>query len=82
MIIIVMGVAGSGKTTVGKLLAESIGFEFLDGDTVHPPANVAKMSAGIPLTDDDRAPWLSALRDRRTDGCDCHRCFAVAPGRR
>src|SRR5262245_31288035 len=67
MIIIVMGVAGSGKTTVGQLLAESTGFEFLDADTLHSPANVAKMNAALPLTDDDRAPWLSAVRDRIVD---------------
>jgi gluconokinase len=59
-----MGVAGSGKTTVARLLAETAGFRFLDADALHPPANIAKMSAGTPLTDADRAPWLSALRDR------------------
>ena len=67
MIIIVMGVAGSGKTTVGTLLARTTGSEFLDADTLHPPANVAKMSAAIPLSDSDRAPWLSAVRDRIVD---------------
>ena len=64
MIVIVMGVAGSGKTTIGRLLAESAGCQFLDADTLHPPANIAKMSAGTPLTDDDREPWLSALREQ------------------
>ena len=60
--IVVMGVAGSGKTTVGRSLADALGADFLDADSVHPPANVAKMSAGEPLTDDDRWPWLARLR--------------------
>lgn len=59
--IVVMGVAGSGKTTVGEELAHRIGARFLDADSVHPAANVAKMSAGEPLTDDDRWPWLQRL---------------------
>lgn len=63
MIIIVMGVSGSGKTTVGRLLAGRLGWPFYDGDDFHPVANVAKMSAGLPLTDADRAGWLSALAD-------------------
>ena len=58
---ILAGVSGSGKTTVGRLLAERMGWPFADGDSFHPPANVAKMSAGIPLTDDDRWPWLAAI---------------------
>ena len=61
-IILIMGVTGSGKTTVGHLLADSLGWAFSDADDFHPPANVAKMSAGIALTDDDRDPWLTALR--------------------
>lgn len=60
-IIIVMGVSGSGKTTIGTRLAERLGWAFLDADTLHPAANVAKMHAGLPLTDADRAPWLAAL---------------------
>ena len=59
-----MGVAGSGKTTVGRALADDLGWAFLDADDVHPPANVAKMASGQPLTDEDRAPWLAALRSR------------------
>jgi carbohydrate kinase (thermoresistant glucokinase family) len=59
--VVVMGVAGSGKSTVGALLAERIGAPFLDADSLHPEANVAKMSAGTPLDDDDRAPWLAAV---------------------
>ncbi len=60
--IVVMGVAGSGKTTVGRRVAERFDIAYIDADSVHPPANVAKMSAGIPLTDDDRRPWLERLR--------------------
>lgn len=62
MVIVVMGVAGSGKTTVGSLLARELHWEFADGDDFHSPANIAKMRAGIPLTDADRAPWLETLR--------------------
>lgn len=61
-VILVMGVAGSGKTTVGHALAQDLGWSFHDADDFHPPANVAKMSAGTPLTDEDRAPWLDAIR--------------------
>jgi gluconokinase len=60
-IIIVMGVSGSGKTTVGELLAQHLGLPFYDGDDFHPAANVAKMAAGHPLTDQDRAGWLATL---------------------
>jgi len=56
-----MGVSGSGKSTVGRMLAERLGATFLDADDFHPPANVAKMRAGVPLDDADRAPWLDAL---------------------
>lgn len=61
MIVIVAGVAGSGKTTVGELLAGRLGWTFADGDSFHPAANVAKMRAGLPLTDADRGPWLAAI---------------------
>jgi carbohydrate kinase (thermoresistant glucokinase family) len=57
-----MGVSGSGKSTVGRKLAERIGARFVDGDDHHPAANVAKMRSGVPLTDEDRAPWIAALR--------------------
>jgi len=57
-----MGVTGSGKTTIGQALAESLDWQFIDADDFHPPSNVAKMRAGIPLDDADRAPWLAALR--------------------
>ncbi len=63
MVIIVMGVAGSGKTTVGEQLAERLGWPYHEGDTYHPEANVAKMSQGHGLTDEDRGPWLQALRE-------------------
>lgn len=61
MRIVIAGVSGSGKTTIGTLVAEKLGCEFADADGFHPPENVAKMSAGIPLTDEDRAGWLDAL---------------------
>jgi len=62
MVVVLMGVAGSGKTTVGRLLAERTGATFYDADDFHPHANVEKMRGGVPLTDEDRMPWLEALR--------------------
>ena len=62
MFIVLTGVAGSGKTTVGKLLAENLGWRFYEGDDFHPAANVEKMRRGVALTDVDRMPWLDALR--------------------
>ena len=62
MMVMVMGVSGSGKTTVGKLLAESLNCDFSDADDFHPPANIDKMSRGIPLEDVDRLPWLLQLQ--------------------
>lgn len=60
---IVMGVSGCGKSSVGKSLARSLGWDFYDADDFHPPENVAKMANGIPLDDSDRAPWLAALNE-------------------
>ncbi|OXR40771.1 Gluconokinase [Nocardia cerradoensis] len=59
--VVVMGVSGTGKSTVGRLLADRLGIPFADADDLHSPANIAKMSAGIALTDEDRAPWLAAV---------------------
>ena len=64
MIIILMGVSGSGKTTIGTRLAETLGWSFFDADDFHPAANIKKMQRGIPLTEQDRRPWLLTLRER------------------
>jgi gluconokinase len=69
MVLVLMGVSGTGKTTVGKMLAARLGWDFVEGDDYHPPANVEKMSAGVPLTDDDRRPWLTAIRKRIEQAC-------------
>jgi gluconokinase len=61
MVIVIMGTTGAGKTTIGKLLATQLAWEFVDADDFHPSANVEKMTRGIPLTDADRAPWLDSL---------------------
>lgn len=63
MILVMMGVCGCGKSTVGEALAKSLGWRFLDADDFHPPANVAKMAGGTPLTDEDRWPWLDGIAD-------------------
>ncbi len=60
-VLVIMGVSGSGKSTVGRPLAARLGWPFKEGDDLHPPANIAKMKAGIPLDDADRAPWLAAI---------------------
>jgi len=62
VIVIIFGVSGAGKTTVGKLLAEQLGWRFYEGDDFHPRANIEKMRSGRPLTDEDRWPWLERLR--------------------
>ena len=61
LVLVVMGVSGVGKTTLAKALAERLGWPFQEGDDLHPAANIAKMKAGIPLDDADRAPWLTAV---------------------
>ncbi|MTE17823.1 gluconokinase [Streptomyces sp. TRM43335] len=60
-VVVVMGVAGTGKTTIGPLLADRLGVPYAEADDFHPAANIAKMSAGVPLTDEDRRPWLEAI---------------------
>ncbi|MCP3817242.1 gluconokinase [Streptomyces sp. A3M-1-3] len=60
-VIVVMGVAGTGKTTIGPLLAQALGVPYAEGDDFHSPANISKMSAGTPLDDEDRGPWLDAI---------------------
>src|SRR2546430_5363542 len=67
--LIVMGVSGAGKSTIGEKLAERLGWRFEDGDRFHPASNVAKMSAGQPLTDEDRQPWLQAIADEIDRTC-------------
>ncbi|MCT1866674.1 gluconokinase [Dermabacter sp. p3-SID358] len=73
--LIIMGVQGTGKSTVGKALAERLGLSFIDGDDLHPAANKEKMASGTPLTDEDRAPWLDAIgqtiADERERGVTC-----------
>jgi gluconokinase len=66
MIVIVMGVVGAGKTTVGRMLADQLHWEFADADDFHPPSNVEKIRDGIPLTDADRKPWLDLLHQAIT----------------
>jgi gluconokinase len=61
MVVILMGVSGSGKTTIGRKLADELGWSFYEGDDFHSSASIAKMSQGIPLTDEDRRPWLASL---------------------
>lgn len=63
MVIVIMGVSGSGKTAIGTILAQMLGATFKEGDTFHPPANIEKMCRGIPLNDEDRTPWLKALAE-------------------
>lgn len=73
-----MGVSGSGKSTIARALAERCELVFIEGDDVHPPVNKAKMAAGIPLDDSDRAPWLNEIADRMTDELGAGRGVAVA----
>jgi gluconokinase len=78
MIVVVAGVAGSGKTTVGQLLAERLRWLFADGDSFHPAANLAKMRAGLPLGDTDRAPWLAAITSWMDDVIDSGQSAVLA----
>lgn len=78
MIVVVMGVAASGKTTIGTSLAEALHCDFLEGDKLHPPANIEKMSHGVPLTDADREPWLAAIRAHILSAMERGECLVVA----
>jgi len=69
MVLVLMGVSGSGKSTIGKVLADQLDWTFIEGDDFHPAANVEKMRAGVPLNDADRKPWLAALRERIDAAC-------------
>lgn len=76
--LVVMGVSGSGKSTIADHLAIRIGWRYEDGDSFHPPGNVAKMSAGQPLTDEDRRPWLQAIADEIDRTCKVHERAVIA----
>jgi gluconokinase len=78
MIVLIMGVTGSGKTTVGELLAQQLGWGFADADNFHPPANVEKMRRGEGLTDAERAPWLKAIHDAMVRWQVEHKNFVLA----
>ena len=77
-VVIVMGVSGCGKSTIAELLAERLGGRFKDGDELHPRSNIEKMSAGTPLTDADREPWLEAVRDHAANAAHEHGLSIVA----
>ena len=76
--LVVMGVSGSGKSTIAARLAERLGWTFEDGDRFHPASNVAKMSAGHPLNDDDRWPWLQAIADEIGRVCEARGHVVIA----
>lgn len=78
MIVVIMGVAGAGKSTLGQLLANELGCAFIDGDSLHPAANIEKMAHGIPLTDADRAPWLAAIHARIVESYQRHEGLVIA----
>ncbi|QWG20765.1 gluconokinase [Bradyrhizobium sediminis] len=73
-----MGVSGSGKSTIADRLAQRLDWDFEDGDIFHPPSNVAKMSAGQPLTDEDRRPWLQAIADEVDRACEADQHIVIA----
>lgn len=77
-VLVIMGVSGSGKTTVAALLAGRLGWDFAEGDDMHPAANIAKMAAGRPLTDDDRWPWLAEVAAWIREHTAAHRPGVVA----
>jgi len=77
-IVIVMGVAGCGKSSVAKMLADALPASFIDADDLHPQSNIKKMSAGIPLTDEDRAPWLSTISSESRKLADANGAAVVA----
>jgi gluconokinase len=76
--LIMMGVSGSGKSTIAEKLAERLGWRYEDGDTFHPASNIAKMSAGQPLTDEDRWPWLQAIADEIDRACKAGEHVVIA----
>ena len=78
MVVIIWGVLGAGKTTIGELLAQELGWKFYDADDFHPPANIDKMSKGEPLTDEDRQPWLESLRERIQASLDANENAVLA----
>ena len=80
--VVVMGVSGCGKTTIGDLVARELGVPFLDGDSLHPVENVAKMAAGTPLTDEDRWPWLATVGARLANAGDGGMVLACSALRR
>ena len=77
-LVVVMGVSGSGKTTVGTLVAHQLGVEFIDGDSLHPIENVQKMASGTPLTDDDRWPWLELVGEKLREYGDQKQGLVIA----
>jgi len=78
MVVVIMGVAGAGKSTLGQLLATELGCAFLDADSLHSPVNIDKMTHGVPLTDADRAPWLAAVHARIVESFQLREDLVVA----
>src|SRR5919109_2303157 len=78
MVVLLMGVSGAGKTTIGQRLAKDLGWPFYDGDDFHPQANIDKMRQGIALTDDDRAAWLAALHQLIHDFTSANQSAVIA----
>lgn len=76
--VVVMGVSGTGKTTIGRLVAEALDVPFVEGDDLHPPANVETMAAGVPLSDADRGPWLRLVAAAMTEHAEAGRGTVVA----